>query len=224
MQAAAAQARSRDRPPRSVMQLRMSFNHGLFAIGLLTASRMYGIGRPAETTESRHHTAAYDAELAGRLYFAMRGIGYGTPPVHITAANESLMRFQAGESIQQIAAVGPSGKAILIAPKTVFNYILAELKQGQPVDLVRFKRQCAEIGCAPPSEIEWKQLLTAFNQSMSRADVPQTHLALLVTFLPEAAKPRVERTAAEQATMASWHLKAAWFLALHHVGRQPSFE
>ena len=222
MQAAAAQARSRDRPPRSVMQLRMSFNHGLFAIGLLKASRMYGIGRPAETTESRQHTAAYDADLAGRLYFAMRGIGYGTPPVQITAANESLMRFQAGESIQQIAAVGPSGKAI--APKTVVNYILAELKQGQPVDLVRFKRQCAEIGCAPPSETEWKQLLTAFNQSMSRADVPQTHLELLVTFLPEAAKPRVERTAAEQATMISWHQKAAWFLALHHVGRQPSFE
>jgi len=87
-----------------------------------------------------------------------------------------------------------SGKAI--APKTVVNYILAELKQDQPLDLVRFQRQCAEIGCAPPSETEWKQLLTAFNQSMSRADVPQTHLDLLVTFLPEAAKPRAERTAA----------------------------
>ena len=104
------------------------------------------------------------------------------------------------------------------------NYILAELKQGQPLDLVRFQRQCAEIGCAPPSETEWKQLLTAFNQSMSRADVPPKHLDLLVTFLPEAAKPRAERTAAEQATVTLWYQKVAWFLALHHVGRQPSFE
>ena len=53
------------------------------------------------------------------------------------------------------------------------------------------------------------------------ADVPQTQL--LATFLPEAAKPRVERTVTEQATVTSWHQKVAWFLALHHVGRQPSF-
>ena len=102
------------------------------------------------------------------------------------------------------------------------NYILAALKQGKPLDLARFTRQCAEIGCASPSETEWKQLLTAFDQSMSRADVPQTQL--LATFLPEAAKPRVERTVAEQATVTSWHQKVAWFLALHHVGRQPSFK
>ena len=31
------------------------------------------------TTESRAHTAAYDAMLAGRLYFAMRGIAYVAP-------------------------------------------------------------------------------------------------------------------------------------------------
>ena len=220
MQAAAAQARSRDRPPRSVTQLRMSFNHNLFAIGLLAAGRMYGIGRPGETTQSRPHTAAYDAELAGRLYFAMRGIGHGTPPVRISAAEESFTRFQAGESLQQIAAVGPSGKAI--APRTVVNYILAAFKQGQTLDLARFERQCAELGYAPPSETEWKQLLTAFDQRMSHADITQTHL--LMTFLPEAAKPRAERTAAEQATVTSWHQKAAWFLALRRVGRQPSFE
>ena len=53
---------------------------------------------------------------------------------------------------------------------------------------------------------------------------PRLNLELLVTFLPEAAKPRAERTAAEQATVISWYQKAAWFLALHHVGRQPSFE
>ena len=99
---------------------------------------------------------------------------------------------------QQIAAVGPSGKAI--APRTVVNYILAALKQDKPLDVARFERQCAEIGCASPSETEWKQLLTAFNQSMSRADVPQTHLLNLMSFLPEAAKPRVERTAADGAS------------------------
>ena len=54
------------------------------------------------------------------------------------------------------------------------------------------------------------------------ADITQTHL--LMTFLPEAAKPRAERTAAEQATVTSWHQKVAWFLALRHVGRQPSFK
>ena len=109
MQAAAAQQTSAQRPSRTAEQLRNSFNHNLFAIKLSAACRMYGVVLPVEREGYRAHNALYDAELAGRLYYAMRGIGYETPPVRITAANESLMRFQAGESIQQIAAVGPSG-------------------------------------------------------------------------------------------------------------------
>ena len=50
---------------------------------------MYGVVKPAESDGYRAHTALFDAEAAGRLYFAMRGIAYtGAPrPVlrHTTA-------------------------------------------------------------------------------------------------------------------------------------------
>ena len=101
------------------------------------------------------------------------------------------------------------------------NYILAAVKQGKPLDLTRFKRQCADVGCAPPSETEWNQLLSAVNENTG-ADVTQTQL--LAAFIPEAAKSSAERTAAEQATVIKWHQKLAWFLALRHAGLPPSFE
>ena len=46
---------------------------------------MYGVPKPAESDEYRPHRALlplkghFDAELAGRLYFAMRGICYRVP-------------------------------------------------------------------------------------------------------------------------------------------------
>ena len=41
---------------------------------LHAACRMYGVAMPVEREGYRAHNALYDAELAGRLYFAMRGI------------------------------------------------------------------------------------------------------------------------------------------------------
>ena len=63
-------------PSRPAEQLRNSFNHSLYAIKLSTACRMYGVVLPVEHEGYRAHNALYDAELAGRLYFAMRGIAY----------------------------------------------------------------------------------------------------------------------------------------------------
>ena len=48
-----------------------------------TACRMYGIPMPTEADGYRLHTALYDAEMAGRLYFAMRGIRYRESPRRI---------------------------------------------------------------------------------------------------------------------------------------------
>ena len=78
MQAAAAQQRSAQRPSRTAEQLRNSFNHNLYAISLSAACRMYGVAMPAEGLKYRAHNALWDAEVAGRLYFAMRGIAYVT--------------------------------------------------------------------------------------------------------------------------------------------------
>ena len=78
MQAAAAQQRLAVRPPRTDAQLRNSFNFNLRAINLAAACRMYGVAMPAESGGYRAHAALFDAELAGRLYFAMRGIAYAT--------------------------------------------------------------------------------------------------------------------------------------------------
>ena len=44
---------------------------------------MYGVALPVESKEYRAHTALYDAELAGRLYFAMRGIGHVAPATRL---------------------------------------------------------------------------------------------------------------------------------------------
>ena len=63
----------------SRMQLRNSFNFKLYAIKLENACRMYGVAMPTESEGYRAHNAMYDAEVAGRLYFAMRGIGYAAP-------------------------------------------------------------------------------------------------------------------------------------------------
>ena len=86
MQAAAAQQHFRGGSvaaallPRSDEQLRQSFNHRLYAITLSNACRMYGVVQPAEKEGYRAHRSMYDAELAGRLYFVMRGIAYAAAP------------------------------------------------------------------------------------------------------------------------------------------------
>ena len=80
MQAAAAQQRLAVRPSRTYAQLRNSFNFNLIAINLAAACRMYGVAMPEESDSYRAHAAMYDAELAGRLYLAMRGIAYATAP------------------------------------------------------------------------------------------------------------------------------------------------
>ena len=79
MQAAAAQQRLTVRPSRTDEQLRDSFNFNLYAVTLSNACRMCGVAMPAERAGYRAHNAMYDAELAGRLYCAMRGIAYGAP-------------------------------------------------------------------------------------------------------------------------------------------------
>ena len=79
MQAAAAQQGARVLPPRTDEQLRNSFNFKLYAIKLASACRMYGVAMPTEREGYRAHNALWDAEVAGRLYFAMRGIAYVTP-------------------------------------------------------------------------------------------------------------------------------------------------
>ena len=40
---------------------------------------MYGVQMPTEQAGYGAHNAVWDAEAAGRLYFAMRGIAYTTP-------------------------------------------------------------------------------------------------------------------------------------------------
>ena len=86
MQAAAAQQHFRGGSvaaalmPRSAEQLRQSFNHRLYAITLSNACRMYGVSPPADKEGYCAHRAMYDAELAGRLYFVMRGIAYAAAP------------------------------------------------------------------------------------------------------------------------------------------------
>ena len=80
--AAAAQQRAIVFPPRTDEQLRNSFNFKLYAIKLETACKMYGVTTPIEREGYRAHTALWDAEVAGRLYFAMRGIAYAAPRAH----------------------------------------------------------------------------------------------------------------------------------------------
>ena len=40
---------------------------------------MYGVQMPTEQAGYGAHNAVWDAQVAGRLYFAMRGIAYTTP-------------------------------------------------------------------------------------------------------------------------------------------------
>ena len=82
MQAAAAQQMAVVFSPRTDEQLRNSFNFKLYAIKLENACRMYGVAMPTESEGYRAHNAMYDAEVAGRLYFAMRGIAYAAETGH----------------------------------------------------------------------------------------------------------------------------------------------
>ena len=61
-------------PPGEDEQLRNSFNYRLVGIKLSVACKMYGVAMPTEREGYRAHNALWDAEVAGRLYFAMRGI------------------------------------------------------------------------------------------------------------------------------------------------------
>ena len=81
MQAAAAQQQG-DLSSRSEAQLR-SPGFTKYPISLSTACRMYGVQKPVEGDGYHPHKALYDAELAGRLYFAMRGLRYKEPVMRV---------------------------------------------------------------------------------------------------------------------------------------------
>ena len=175
------------------------------------------------TTEQEGFRA--DAEAAGRLYFAMRGIAYAAPAPALPepligtlppAKVKAWARFQAGESVQQIASTQ------LIQPLTVLNYLLDVLAQGCSLDVQRLANETAAFNCAPPSQLEWGQLAAA--EAASTIDVKQVKKVnlteLLATFLVEARKPRCERTEKEKATLSAWFAKAAWFVALRRAGRE----
>ena len=218
------------RPPRTDEQLRNSFSYKLYTIKLANACRMYRVMMPTEEPGYHAHNALWDAEVAGRLYFAMRGIAYATPapalPESTAAAaaaagtlppakEAAWARFQAGESLQQIASTQ------LIQPLTVLNYLLDVLAQGFSLDVQRLTNESAAFDCAPPSQLEWGQLAAA--EAASTIDVKQVKKVnlteLLATFLVEARKPRCERTEKEKATLSAWFAKAAWFVALRRAGR-----
>ena len=78
MQAAAAQ-QTGDVTSRSEAELRAPGFAAQYFISLSAACRMYGVPTLAERDGSRSHTALFDAEMAGRLYFAMRGTCYREP-------------------------------------------------------------------------------------------------------------------------------------------------
>ena len=82
MHAAAAQQEC-DLIQRSEEQLRNPGFRIRWSIAMSAACRMYGVPKPAEADGYRLHTALYDAEMAGRLYFAMRGIRYREYPRRI---------------------------------------------------------------------------------------------------------------------------------------------
>ena len=78
MQAAAAQQEG-DLTLRTEAELRAPGFAARWYIALSAACRMYGVPTLAERDGSRFHTALFDAEMAGRLYFAMRGTCYREP-------------------------------------------------------------------------------------------------------------------------------------------------
>ena len=82
MHAAAAQQQG-DLISRSEEQLRNPGFRSKYPIALSTACRMYGVPMPTEAGGYRLHTALYDAEMAGRLYFAMRGLRYREAPIRV---------------------------------------------------------------------------------------------------------------------------------------------
>ena len=78
MQAASVQQEC-DLTSRSEAELRAPGFAARWYIALSAACRMYGVPTLAERDGSRFHTALFDAEMAGRLYFAMRGTCYREP-------------------------------------------------------------------------------------------------------------------------------------------------
>ena len=185
---------------------------------------MYDVAMPTEQEGYRAHNALWDAEVAGRLYFAMRGIAYAAPAPALPepligtlppAKVKAWARFQAGESVQEIASTRSC------QPLTVLNYLLDVLAQGQSLDVQRLKKEAAAMDCAPPSELEWGRLAAA--EAASTIDITQEEKAnlteLLKPFLVEARKPPGERTEEEKATLRRWFAKAKWFVVLRRVGR-----
>ena len=79
MQAAAAQQEG-DLTLRTEAELRAPGFGAKWHVALSPACQMYGVPPPVERGDgSRFHHALFDAEMAGRLYFAMRGIRYRVP-------------------------------------------------------------------------------------------------------------------------------------------------
>ena len=79
MQAASVQQEC-DPTSRTEAELRAPGFGAKWHMALSPACQMYGVPPPAERGDgSRFHQALFDAEMAGRLYFAMRGIRYRVP-------------------------------------------------------------------------------------------------------------------------------------------------
>ena len=79
MQAASVQQEC-DPTSRTEAELRAPGFGAKWHVALSPACQMYGVSPPAERGDgSRFHQALFDAEMAGRLYFAMRGIRYRVP-------------------------------------------------------------------------------------------------------------------------------------------------
>ena len=78
MHAAAAQ-QQRQLTARTEQLLRAPGFGVKWYIALAAACRMYGVPMLVERDGYRFHSALFDAEMSGRLYFAMRGLRYGEP-------------------------------------------------------------------------------------------------------------------------------------------------
>ena len=79
MQAASVQQEC-DPTSRTEAELRAPGFGAKWHVALSPACQMYGVPPPAERGDgSRFHQALFDAEMAGRLYFAMRGTCYREP-------------------------------------------------------------------------------------------------------------------------------------------------
>ena len=130
------------------------------------------------------------------------------------------MRFQAGETIEQIALKHMAGKSIRL--QTVIGYLLKALEHGRELDLPRLMWQSTIHQCGPPSCHEWAQLLRA--EAAAAIDVATVEtvrqVELLKTFLPAAEKAVGKRTEAEKAAVAAWHEKARWFVVLRRLAQR----